>query len=122
MKFSFNTKHLVGYLPPLRGWCPVGRDRGSSFYRVRTVQPGEEYYMFLTQVAIDDTMDYLLPMGHYEKTGGFFKIANGKVEDEGNFWGLGELPTEESFKKLLEEKAAVQYLDSWDNPAVWNEK
>jgi hypothetical protein len=99
LKFHFSPRQYTGYIPPNVRCLPPGLT-----WRMREVLAGEEYYMFFQHIAIDSVMDVLVPLAHYEKGGGFFKIADGKVEDEEGFWGLGNLPLEKDFKEKLEKK------------------
>ena len=68
-------------------------------------------------MTLNDTMDFLISVSHYEKTGGFFKITNGKVEDVDGFWGVGNLPLESDFKEQLEK--AANFTKNW--PKRWSE-
>ncbi len=64
---------------------------------MRMVNPGEEYYVFLVQMAYNDNADVLVPVNQLETSGGLFKISNGMVEDESDFWGLGKNPMDADF-------------------------
>ncbi len=78
---------------------------------IRTVQQGEEYYIFLEQLSLWKFYDYLTPTHQFEATGGLFQIKNGRIEDPANFWGLGINPSEQDFLNKLNE--LIGNIKSW---------
>lgn len=64
---------------------------------MKIVNPGEEYYVFLIHISYDDNSDILVPVNQFETNGGLFKISNGMIEDQSDFWGLGKNPMDPDF-------------------------
>ena len=97
---------------------PAGVETDGDVSRVlgeiRPAQTGEEYIVFLRQVAISDTLDVIAPLNTFEAAGGLFRIVSGKVEDPSNFWGLGTSPTVADFKQHI--ATLIQNIKSWQPP------
>lgn len=81
-----------------------GQGGGKAITLIRTPLINEEFYVFLKQYAISQYEDFILPEYAYESMGGLFRIVDGNVEDNGNFWGLGKLPAENDFRTNLLQK------------------
>ncbi len=71
---------------------------------------GDEVYLFL-MVGIDDNWIRVTPQNTCEESGGVFIVKDGKVQDKGDFWGLGTEPTEADFRANLEQK--ISEIKSW---------
>lgn len=98
------NENCLNFGYPMNWMTGVGffEDRGvNTGTNIRTLQKGEEYYVFLEQISLWKLYDYLTPTHQFEATGGLFKIIDGKVEDPSNFWGLGTNPTETDFHNNL---------------------
>ncbi len=67
-------------------------------------------YLFLTMLFSTDQI-IIVPDNSYEPTGGIFVVKDGKVQDKGDFWGLGTEPTEADFRANLEQK--ISEIKSW---------
>ena len=85
---------------------------GLSSSSAEVVQPvvGDIVYLFL---AVGHEFDYLTirPQNGFDKTGGVFIVRDGKVQDIGNFWGLGTTPDETTFCTNLDQK--IDEIKSW---------
>jgi hypothetical protein len=101
---------LFGYP---EGWTTAAgfSDIPSSASTVKTVQAGEEYFAFLGFGAITVQDNYLTIIPNFEPAGGLFQIKDGRVNDPGNFWGLGTAPTVQQFRDNLTSK--INDIKSW---------
>jgi len=108
------NENCLNFGYPLNWLTGVGfnddRDVNTGTY-IKTVQTGEEYYVFLEQLSLWKFYDYLTPTRQFEASGGLFKIANGRVEDPSNFWGLGTNPTEQEFLSKINE--LINNIKAW---------
>lgn len=72
---------------------------------------GEEFLIFLFIQPTTKEYAILYPMIGSEATGGRFQIADGKVNDPSNFFGLGTNPSLSDCKATLHK--AIQDIRSW---------
>ncbi len=89
-------------------------DRGiKSDTRIRDVQAGEEYFVFLNLVSLNLRYwnDVIMPVMQFEPCGGLFRIKDGLVEDDSGFWGLGTRPTVGQFRARLD--SLINDIKSW---------
>ncbi len=80
---------------------------------ISLVEKGEEYFIFLSEGAMDEWEEQISVEFRYEATGGLFRIVNNRVEDLENFFGLGYTPSDSEFRKMLLLK--IDTLKSWIN-------
>ena len=89
---------------------PRDTTRQSHLGKIVVPEVGEEAYVFLGSVYLEDSV-YITPHNAFEKTGGVFRIVNGKVQDIGNFWGLGTEVDEVEFDQMLVDK--IEAIKHW---------
>lgn len=92
------------------GKSPEDRTRQSQLGTIVVPEVGEEAYVFLTTSYHEGTV-ILWPHDAFEKTGGVFRIVDGKVQDIGNFWGLGAEVDEVEFDQMLTDK--IETIKHW---------
>ena len=90
--------------------------RGSAYDsdnidRIKTVQKGEIYYIFLEHVSLRKGTDYIHPSYYHEETGGLFLVDDDVVIDNFNFWGLGTEPEINDFHNNL--LFIINKIKSW---------
>lgn len=78
---------------------------------VRNVNINDEYIIFLKLDVINNTTKSITLYPAFDQTCGLFKITNGRVEDTGNFFGLGTNPTVVEFTNKVSE--LISHIKSW---------
>ncbi len=89
---------------------PRDTTRQSQLGKIVVPEVGEEAYVFLTTSYHEGSV-ILWPHSAFEKTGGVFRIVDGKVQDIGNFWGLGAEADEVEFDQMLIDK--IETIKHW---------